>query len=87
MFLMFGISDKEHLIGEYHYYCYGCNMNSIYLGVIKKKAFTFFFIPILPLGEFIFLRCSRCGHIHSVKKFPEEDPLKGQNDAPMFGAP
>jgi hypothetical protein len=65
VFLLFGATKKEHVVGFYNMVCGNCGATCVHTAVLEKRAFTFFFIPVIPLGSSKKLTCNRCAFTQS----------------------
>jgi hypothetical protein len=53
--------------------CRGCEIPWAHKAVVIKKAFTVFFLPLIPLGSTRYYRCERCNLLEKVP-FGEDWP-------------
>ena len=61
MFFLVGMRTKAKAIAQQERTCTKCLRNTMHALVETKKYFTFFFVPIIPLGGNFFARCGVCG--------------------------
>ena len=61
MFFLIGMRTKAKAIAQQERACTKCVRPTIHAIVETKKYFTFFFVPIIPLGGNFFARCGVCG--------------------------
>lgn len=61
MFFLVGMRTKAKGIAQQERPCGKCVRPTMHAIVETKKYFTFFFIPIIPLGGNLFARCGVCG--------------------------
>ena len=59
-------------IFDYLYYCYTCRNGALHFGIIRKYAFSFFFVPLIPLWSRKMIVCHVCGRTANIKEFPIE---------------
>jgi hypothetical protein len=73
MFFLFGVRNKAKAIGQMERPCAKCARSTVQTAVESKRWFTLFFIPVIPLGSSLVVRCNLCGLM--LKGSPE---LKNQ---------
>ncbi len=61
MFFLVGVRTKAKGIAQQERPCTKCVRPTMHAIVETKKYFTFFFIPVIPLGGNFFARCGVCG--------------------------
>jgi hypothetical protein len=61
MFFLFGFRTKAKAIAQQERACTKCVRPTMHAIVETKKWFTLFFIPVIPLGGNLFVRCGVCG--------------------------
>lgn len=61
--IIFGISTKETAKPAGTFHCPVCQTKRTYARLVRKRRFTLFFIPIIPLGSSSLgrVRCTQCG--------------------------
>jgi hypothetical protein len=61
MFFLFGARTKAKAIGQVERPCSKCARSTVFTAIESKRWFTFFFIPVIPLGGSHLVRCNLCG--------------------------
>jgi transcription elongation factor Elf1 len=61
--IIFGISTKEAAKPAGRFHCPVCGAERTYAQLVRKRRFTLFFLPVLPLGKSSLgrVRCTNCG--------------------------
>ena len=84
MYVIFGTYTKRHIIGLYNVPCHACGSPmAVQQGVIEKKAFNMFWIPLIPLGSKKRLVCSKCGNVLATNDFSEQAEIPLDGPAPQ----
>ncbi len=79
MVVIAGLARKRHPVVAVQSVCPNCHRESVRAGIIEKRAFTIFWIPLVPLGSSKKLICLACGGAEKVKRltplpYPEVPP-------------
>ena len=61
MLFLFGVRTRSKGLAQIEQPCSKCSKHTIHTAVEAKRWFTFFFIPVIPLGTSHILRCNLCG--------------------------
>ena len=61
MLFLFGVRTRSKGLAQLEQPCSKCSKHTIHTAVEAKRWFTFFFIPVIPLGTTHILRCNLCG--------------------------
>ncbi len=69
MFFLFGFRRKAKAVGQMDRQCSKCSRSTIHTAIESKRWFTLFFIPVIPLGSDLAVRCNVCGL--TLKGWPE----------------
>ena len=72
MILLFGYRSQPKVEGGLKHICASCNRQTIHAIVRVMKWFTFFFIPIFPFSNKLFMKCSLCGMGGELKEEAKE---------------
>lgn len=76
MIIFFGIKKKNHLYDAYVVReCPKCGRETNHQLLLQKRAFTIFFLPLIPLGTKKYLVCTECKTPYKVKKFPSASEI------------
>ena len=73
MFFLFGVRNKAKAIAQTERPCAKCARGTVQTVIESQRWFTLFFIPVIPLGSSLVVRCNLCGL--TLKGSPE---LKNQ---------
>jgi hypothetical protein len=69
MFFLFGARTKAKAIAQMERPCTKCGRPTVFTAIETKRWFTFFFIPVIPLGGNHLVKCNVCGL--TLKASPE----------------
>lgn len=61
MLFLFGVRTRSKGLAQVDQACSKCSKHTIHTAIEAKRWFTFFFIPVIPLGASHILRCNLCG--------------------------
>jgi hypothetical protein len=61
MFFLLGVRRKAKAIGQIERQCTKCTRPTVQTAVESQRWFTLFFIPVIPLGSNLAVRCNLCG--------------------------
>jgi predicted RNA-binding Zn-ribbon protein involved in translation (DUF1610 family) len=61
MFIIAGLSSKRHRLGTKLHTCPNCQRPSTFTYMLVKRAFSIFWIPIVPAWSRVKMRCQSCG--------------------------
>ena len=76
MIVFFGVKKKNHIYNAYTtMQCARCGKETEHYLAIQKRAFTVFFIPLIPLGTRKYLICRECKNAVRVKEFPPKEKV------------
>ncbi len=74
MIVFFGIKKKNFAYNAYTVMqCPKCGKETKHYLMLQKRAFTVFFIPLIPLGTRKYLVCEECRSVTKVSNFPPKD--------------
>ena len=68
MLLIFGIRRRGHRMGTVFAICGQCHTPAAQALIRIKTFFTFFFIPLIPLGSKYRSTCTMCGTVVNLTK-------------------
>jgi hypothetical protein len=68
MILLFGTKTKPEKKGAINFYCPQCYMETAASIIEVTKYFTFFFIPIFPYDDKLYMQCNICGVGGEIKE-------------------
>ena len=75
MIVFFGIKKKAHVLNiPFIRHCERCDKDTEHYFVVQKRAFTVFFLPLIPLGSKKYLVCRECKNAVRVKGIPQNLP-------------
>ena len=69
MLFLFGTRRRVKMIGQTERHCTKCARPTVHSAIEAKRWFTLFFIPVIPLGGSLGVRCNLCGL--TLKASPE----------------
>jgi uncharacterized Zn finger protein len=81
MFFLFGTRRNAKMLAQIERPCTKCQRSTVHAVVQTKRWFTLFFIPVIPLGSTLAMRCNLCGLVQQAS--PE---LKTQIEAKTLPA-
>lgn len=83
MFIIWGTKSFEKVLGysQMSYQCGHCNNASQYKIFRRRKWFTLFWIPIIPLGSHYFIACPICNYGREIKKAEVDGLIQVQAQA------
>lgn len=81
--LIFGLSSKQVLLATLFYVCEVCGNQGAHQLVKQVRRFTFFFIPIFPVGTRYVDTCTFCGRAMDVPRDRAEAAVAGQGSAEL----
>ena len=67
MVVIAGFARKRHPVNAIQVACPLCHRESVRVGIVEKRAFDVFWIPIIPLGSSKKYVCLLCGGEEKVK--------------------
>jgi uncharacterized Zn finger protein len=68
MFLLFGLSTKQHLLTVVSFVCHFCGVNAQQNVVKRSNRFTLFFVPLFSVGTKYYNECTNCGGVTSLTR-------------------
>jgi len=66
--LIFGLSVSEAHVSTLVYRCETCGNSAAHRLVKRTRRFSFFFIPLFPVGSTYLDTCTACGRIIEVSR-------------------
>ena len=69
MFFLLGARRTAKSLGQVERHCRKCGRSTVHSAIEAKRWFTFFFVPVIPLGSSYAMRCNLCGLL--LKASPE----------------
>ena len=66
--LIFGLSVSESLLSTLIYTCETCGTSAAHRLVKRTRKFSFFFIPLFPVGSTYVDTCTACGRLIEVSR-------------------
>ena len=66
--LIFGLSVSEDLLSTLIYTCQTCGNSAAHRLVKRTRKFSFFFIPLFPVGTTFVDTCIACGRLIEVSR-------------------
>jgi predicted RNA-binding Zn-ribbon protein involved in translation (DUF1610 family) len=66
--LIFGLSVSEDLLSTLIYTCENCGNSAAHRLIKRTRKFSFFFIPLLPVGSTYVDTCTACGRVIEVSR-------------------
>ena len=66
--LIFGLSVSEDLRSTLIYTCENCGNSAAHRLVKRTRKFSFFFIPLFPVGSTYVDTCTACGRVIEVSR-------------------
>ena len=61
-FIIAGRSTKSHVLSAFESMCGVCGPGATYARIMVRYAFSLFWIPVLPVGHSLWVKCQRCGN-------------------------
>ena len=66
--LIFGLSVSEDLLSTLVYTCENCGNSAAHRLIKRTRRFSFFFIPLFPVGSNYVDTCTACGRLIEVSR-------------------
>ena len=66
--LIFGLSVSEDLLSTLIYACENCGNSAAHRLIKRTRKFSFFFIPLFPVGSTYVDTCTACGRVIGVSR-------------------
>jgi len=66
--LIFGLSVSEDLLSTLIYTCENCGNSAAHRLIKRTRKFSFFFIPLFPVGSTYVDTCTACGRAIEVSR-------------------
>ena len=66
--LIFGLSVSEDLLSTLIYTCENCGNSAAHRLIRRTRKFSFFFIPLFPVGSTYVDTCTACGRVIEVSR-------------------
>jgi len=66
--LIFGLSVSEDLLSTLIYTCERCGSSAAHRLIKRTRKFSFFFIPLFPVGTTYVDSCTACGRVMEVSR-------------------
>jgi len=66
--LIFGLSVSEDLLSTLIYTCENCGNSAAHRLIKRTRKFSFFFIPLFPVGSTYVDTCTACGRVIEVSR-------------------
>ena len=66
--LIFGLNVSEDLLSTLIYTCENCGNSAAHRLIKRTRKFSFFFIPLFPVGSTYVDTCTACGRIIEVSR-------------------
>ena len=66
--LIFGLSVSEDLLSTLIYTCENCGNSAAHRLIKRTRRFSFFFIPLFPVGSTYVDTCTACGRVIEVSR-------------------
>lgn len=81
MLIIFGLTDREHLVGTISVVCERCGHQGAHHLTKHVRRFSVFFIPLIPVGTRYQDTCTVCGRVRPLTRDQAEraivtDPLR-----------
>ncbi len=77
MIILFGVKKKNFTYNAYaSRYCEKCGRDTKHYLFLQKRAFSIFFIPLIPLGTKKYMVCAECKNVVPVKEFPRKEDIE-----------
>jgi zinc-ribbon family len=77
MLIIFGLRSFERTLAMLTLVCGRCRNAAAHRLVQRRRWFTLFFIPLVPLGTTRYTVCAYCGAAHKVAKADAKTMLTG----------